>query len=54
MPQSAQLDVLLIHRLFAPNETRCCSSHLIEDFCLRPNEYVSMKGRLKFPTMLSP
>ncbi|CAF4093570.1 unnamed protein product [Rotaria sp. Silwood2] len=54
MPNSARLDLLLIHRLYAPHGTRCCISHLINDLRLRPNEYVNMKDRLQFPTMLSP
>ena len=54
MPQSARLDLLLMHRLYAPHGTRCCSSHLINDCRLRPNECISMKDRLKFPTILSP
>ena len=40
MPKSARLDLLLIHRLFAPHGTRCCSSHLINGLRLLPNEYI--------------
>ncbi|CAF1060247.1 unnamed protein product [Rotaria magnacalcarata] len=31
MPNSARLDLLLIHRLYASHGTRCCTSHLIND-----------------------
>ena len=54
MSKSARLDLLLIHRLYAPYGTRCCTSHLINDHRLRPNEYVNMEDRLQFPTQLSP
>jgi len=54
MPPSARLDLLLMHRLYAPYGTRCCSSHLINDCRLRPNECINMGDRLKFPTILSP
>ena len=54
MPKSARLDLLLIHRLFAPHGTRCCSSHLINGLRLLPNEYINMEDRLQRPTLLSP
>jgi hypothetical protein len=53
MPRSARLDLLLIHRIFAPHGVRCCSSHLINDIRLRPDQSFDLKVRSRIPTPLS-
>jgi hypothetical protein len=54
MPKSARLDLLLLHRLFAPHGARCCISHLLNNNRLRPDQPISIANRLPVPTTLSP
>jgi hypothetical protein len=54
MPKPARLDLLLLHRLFAPHGVRCCLSHLFNRNRLRPDEQVNNQDCQQFPTFLSP
>ena len=53
MPRGARLDLLLIYRIFAPHGICYCSSHLINDARLRPDQYLDLEGRSPISASLS-
>lgn len=53
MPKSARLDLLIYHKMYAPDGVRCCSSHLLNRTRLLPDAHVIMENRLQLASCLS-
>lgn len=54
MPNSARLDLFLIHRIFAPHGSRCCRTHLFDNNRLKPIENIDNINRSNSPASFSP
>ena len=54
MPKSSRLDLLVLHRIYAPQNVRCCQQHILKNDRLNPNEFIEMDDRQKLKTTLQP
>ena len=54
MPKPARLDLLILHRLYAPHNVRCCSEHILKHDRLSPMNCVEMYDRQKLKATLQP
>ncbi|CAF1504733.1 unnamed protein product, partial [Rotaria sordida] len=54
MPKSARLDLLVLHRIYAPQGVRCCQQHILKYGRLNPNDFIEMHDRQKLKTILQP
>lgn len=52
MPKPARLDLLVIHKLYAPHGVRCCRKHLLSASRLGPQEVVSVTNRQQLKAAL--
>ncbi|CAF4044105.1 unnamed protein product [Rotaria sp. Silwood2] len=52
MPKSARLDLLILHRLYAPQGVRCCRLHILDNNRLEPNGFVEIDNHEKLKTSL--
>ncbi|CAF0875081.1 unnamed protein product [Didymodactylos carnosus] len=52
IPKSARLDLLVLHRLYAPHGVRCYILHVLANNRLDPNDFVEMDSREKVKTSL--
>ena len=54
MPKSSRLDLLVLHRIYAPDNVRCCEQHILKHGRLNPMDAVEMNNRQKLKTILHP
>ena len=54
MPKFARFELLSLHRLYTPQNARCCASHLINNHRLHPRTIVNVKNDLKCAANLLP
>ncbi|CAF1117325.1 unnamed protein product [Rotaria magnacalcarata] len=54
MPKSSRLDLLIVHRTYAPQNVRCCEQHIVGHDRLNPMYIVEMNDRKKLKTTLPP
>ncbi|CAF3761509.1 unnamed protein product [Rotaria sp. Silwood1] len=52
MPKSCRLDLLILHRIYAPQNIRCCEQHILKHGRLNPMDIVEMNDRKKLKTTL--
>ena len=54
MPKPARLDLLILHRLYAPHNVKCCSEHILKHDRLNPMNCVEVYDRQKLKATLQP
>ena len=52
IPKPAPLDLLILHRLYAPHNVRCCSEYILRHDRLNPMNFVEMYDRQKLKATL--
>ncbi|CAF3392279.1 unnamed protein product, partial [Rotaria sp. Silwood2] len=54
MPKSSRLDLLIVHRMYATQNVRCCEQHIVGHDRLNPMDTVEMNDRKNLKTTLPP